>query len=81
MLLIAQAQSPAKPLDHRARFKGWNLDPRWKLEPQWKDGQYFFPEDMPAEALPGDRPIVAFVGGPGEEVAVQFVENNDEIVG
>lgn len=38
-------------------------------------------KEIPTTALPGQRPIVALYGGPGENVAVQFVERAGAIVG
>ena len=37
--------------------------------------------DKPAEAKKGQRPIIAYCGGPGNKVAVQFCEANKKIVG
>lgn len=69
-------------VNHRARFKGWNFDPRWKSSvPVWNGQSYDLPKDLPPVAQPGQRPIVAFVGGDHAILAVQFVENNSEIVG
>lgn len=71
-------------MNHRARFKGWNFDPRWQsVAPRWIEAEqrYIEPVDFNKIAEPGQRPIVAFVGGLDETVAVQFVENNEEIVG
>ena len=69
-------------MNHRARFKGWNFDPRWvEVKPVWNGTGYDLPKDLPQVARPGERPIVAFVGGSSKAVAVQFVENNNEIVG
>ncbi|KAJ1432747.1 hypothetical protein B484DRAFT_394836 [Ochromonadaceae sp. CCMP2298] len=82
--LIARAllmPTPPAEVNHRARFKGWNFDPRWlNGKPEWNGSFY----DIPAEstvAQAGQRPIVAFVGGPGDAVSVQFVESEEEIVG
>ncbi len=68
-------------MDHRARFNGWNLDERW-IEPEtvWNGVSYDIKE-VPTTALPGQRPIVALYGGPGDNVAVQFVERGGSIVG
>ena len=77
-LLIAV---PERPVDHRARFDGWNFDPRW-AEPEviWT-GDKAQVNDGPTTPKKGQRPIVAYVGGPGDKVAVQFVEANAKIVG
>lgn len=77
-LLIAV---PERPVDHRARFDGWNFDPRWE-EPEviWT-GEKAQVNDGPTVPKKGQRPIVAYVGGPGDRVAVQFVEANAKIVG
>jgi hypothetical protein len=69
-------------VDHRARFKGWNLDPRWK-EPEliWNGSNYDIVEN-PTVAKQGQRPIVANVGGPGSKTLIQFVENSEkQIIG
>ena len=72
---------PDRPVDHRARFDGWNFDPRWE-EPEIKwTGNSYSINDKPTVAAKGQRPIVAYVGGPGNTVAVQFVEANKKIVG
>jgi hypothetical protein len=69
-------------VNHRARFKGWNFDRRWKSNvPVWNGKSYDLPADLPAVPKLGQRPIVAFVGGEHNISAVQFVENNSEIVG
>lgn len=78
MLLIPV---PDRPVDHRARFDGWNFDPRW-AEPEVKwNGTSYDVSEKPTAAAKGQRPIVAYVGGPGSEAAVQFVESNKKIVG
>lgn len=69
-------------MDHKARFKGWNLDARWK-EPEivWNGSSYDIIEN-PTVAKPGQRPIVANVGGTGSKTLIQFVENSDkQIIG
>ena len=69
-------------MNHRARFKGWNFDPRWQSPtPIWNGTGYDLPKDLPRVAQPGQRPIVALVGGDHDALAVQFVEVNNEIVG
>jgi hypothetical protein len=74
--------SPPFEVNHRARFKGWNFDKRWKSNvPVWNGKTYDMPGDLPAVPKAGQRPIVAFVGGEHSISAVQFVENNSEIVG
>lgn len=74
--------SPPYTVNHMARFKGWNFDPRWQpAEPEWL-GTHYTARDAPVTvAKPGQRPIVAFVGGDHDILAVQFVETNNEIVG
>lgn len=77
-------QIPIAPraCDHRARFDGWNLDPTLTSpapEKYW-DGKKFIILDNPPSAI-GLRPIVAFVGGSSETTAVEFVEQNNKIVG
>lgn len=77
-----QIPSPPAEVNHRARFKGWNFDPRWQSPtPIWNGTGYDLPQDLPRVAKPGQRPIVAFVGGDHDALAVQFVEVNNEIVG
>ena len=77
-----QIPSPPIEVNHRARFEGWNFDPRWKNNtPIWNGTGYDLPEDLPKVAKPGQRPIVAFMGGPGDTAVVQFVENDKVIVG
>jgi len=74
--------TPPRDVNHRARFKGWNFDPRWvEVKPVWNGSGYDLPKNLPQVARPGERPIVAFVGGTSKAVAVQFVENSNEIVG
>jgi len=82
--LIARAlmiPSPSRPTDHRARFNGWNKEPRW-LQPEitW-NGSTYDVVDIPTVDKKGERPIVAFVGGAGSDIAVQFVQSNKKIVG
>jgi len=73
--------TPPVALNHRARFKGWNFDPRWlPRAPAWNGSGYDLPADATVAEV-GQRPVVAFVGGDGDAVAVQFVEDNEEIVG
>jgi hypothetical protein len=80
--MIIQIPSPPFEVDHKARFKGWNFDLRWEDErPEWNGTHYDFVTAENRVAKPGQRPIVAFVGGKGGETAVQFVESNSEIVG
>ena len=73
--------TPPRTADHRARFNGWNLDERW-IEPEmvWNGVSYDICE-VPTTSLPGQRPIVALFGGPGDKAAVQFVERSGSIVG
>lgn len=72
---------PDRPVDHRARFDGWNFDPRWE-EPEIKwTGSSYSVNDKPVTPAKGQRPVVAYIGGPGDAVAVQFVESNKRIVG
>jgi hypothetical protein len=75
-----QFPAPRRDLNFRARAKGWNLDEVWdgKGNYSWTGTQY----DSLArtEALPGERPIVVFVGK-ADKTAVQFFEFNGEFVG
>jgi len=73
--------SPPREVNHKARFDGWNFEARWE-EPEVKwNGQTFDVSAVPTTPAKGQRPIVAYVGGPGALVAVQFVETNKVIVG
>lgn len=74
-------QLPRRETDHRAKFDGWNLDSRWdSKEAIWNGTSYENPEPQTVPRY-GDRPIVAFVGGAGSEVAVEFAERDKIIVG
>lgn len=77
-LLIA---TPPRPVDHRARYDGWNLDERWITEDMVWNGTNYVQETTPTDVLPGQRPVLAIVAGPGAEVAVEFVERGNKIVG
>ena len=82
--LVARAlliPSPSRPTDHRARFNGWNKDPRW-VEPEitWNGSSYDV-VDVPTVDKRGERPVVAYVGGAGSDIAIQFVQSNKKIVG
>jgi len=72
-------KTPARGVDHRARFDGWNLDPRWIDQPEG----HFDADDKwhevngPNQESQGERPIVAFVGGPGAHCAIQFSQRKD----
>lgn len=73
---------PPRDCDHRARFDGWNLDPLWQTgapERKW-DGKKYLENEHPSPAK-GHRPIVAFVGGDSAVCAVEFVQNEERIVG
>ena len=68
-------------MDHRARFDGWNFDERWEeTELKWL-GEGYEVIEKPTVAKKGQRPIVAYCGGPGGKIAVQFCEANKKIVG
>jgi hypothetical protein len=76
--------SPAYELDHRARFNGWNQDPRWQssvLEGHFDENDVFVDVNAPHQTSAGQRPIVVRVGGVGAHAAVQFVEVNKAIAG
>jgi len=77
-------RTPVREVDHRARFNGWNFDERWKVpDLQW-DGTKYDIVTEPTVALPGQRPILATIGGnilDGKSAAVQFVEINNALVG
>lgn len=70
---------PPRPVDHRARFDGWNLSSRYTEDPEiaWNGTSY----DKVNSPLKGQRPIIAYVAGPGSDIAVQFIEVNSVIVG
>eukprot|EP00597_Dinobryon_sp_UTEXLB2267_P007633 CAMPEP_0170082640 /NCGR_PEP_ID=MMETSP0019_2-20121128/18161_1 /TAXON_ID=98059 /ORGANISM="Dinobryon sp., Strain UTEXLB2267" /LENGTH=403 /DNA_ID=CAMNT_0010297579 /DNA_START=203 /DNA_END=1414 /DNA_ORIENTATION=+ len=74
--------SPPRPADHRARFDGWNFDPRFK-QPKlvWNGDRCNLQEQTEAE--PGQRPVAVFIGDETTNpvAAVQFVESNGSLVG
>lgn len=74
---------PPRTTDHRARYHGWNLEERWAhVEFNW-DGQtydfQFDPQQQPV--LPSERPVVAFVGGEGDYVGMDFVQRDGLMAG
>lgn len=69
--------SPPREVDHRARLKGWNFDPRWQADNYEWDGKQFVEVK---EAKAGQRPIVVF-HTKSDKTAVQFIEFNGEITG
>lgn len=73
--------TPPRPVDHRARYDGWNLDERWITDDMVWNGSNYVQETAPTQALPGQRPVLAVVAGPGADVAVEFVERSNKIVG
>jgi len=76
--------SPAYELDHRARFNGWNHDPRWKssvLEGHFDANDNWVDVNAAHQTSVGQRPIVVRVGGAGAHAAVQFVQVNKAIAG
>jgi hypothetical protein len=78
--IFLQFPAPRGGLNFRARAKGWNHDDVWeeKGNYSWTGTQY---ECLTrGEALPGERPIVVFVGK-ADKTAVQFFEFNGEFVG
>lgn len=87
--LIARSMlisTPPRDVDHRARFDGWNNDPRWQggAEEGAFHGDMWVPAFTPGESAKGQRPVVAFYGGAGDKVAVQFFassENQDINIG
>lgn len=68
--------SPPRPVDHRARFDGWNQDPRWKDSSLSWTGSSYDVKNVSDGVSTGERPITAFIGGKGNTVAVQFVESS-----
>jgi hypothetical protein len=74
---------PPRACNHRARFDGWNFDPRWAAaQVDWNGTSYEIVEPDEQASTEGERPITAFIGGEGSDVSVQFVENKAEkIVG
>ena len=76
-------KTPPREVDHRARFNGWNFDERWNVPDFVWDGVKY-DVAAPTTPLPGQRPILATVGGSvldGKSTAVQFVEVNNALVG
>ena len=76
--------SPPYELDHRARFNGWNKDPRWQSsvkEGYFDENDIFVDVNAPHQLASGQRPIVVRIGGTGTHAAVQFVEVNKAIAG
>ena len=67
-----------------ARFDGWKFDERNiglnYCEGEW-DGKHYNLSAVPLDGGKGQRPIVVYFGGSGKDVAVQFVENKNVIVG
>jgi hypothetical protein len=80
-----QINIPPRETDLRARYNGWNFDPRWEFRDIVWNGQHYDITDKQTVAKPGERPIVAFVGGKGNEdnnnLALQFVQQNGKVVG
>lgn len=72
---------PPRPVDHRSRYNGWNLDPRWRAPVKIWDGSRYVVTENNAAPLKGERPIVAFTGSLGDKVCIQFVESNSKVVG
>jgi len=71
--------TPPRKCDHRARFDGWNFDPRWQeTKVEWTGENYLMTEPDAQSVEGGERPITAFIGGEGGDVSVQFVENSKE---
>ena len=88
--LIARSMlisTPPRDVVHRARFDAWNKDPRWtngNTEEGSFQGDKWVPAFAPGESAKGQRPVVAFYGGAGDKVAVQFFassENQDVNIG
>jgi len=73
---------PPRDCDHRARFDGWNLDPLWQTTAEHRkwDGQKYLIDHNPSPAR-GHRPIVAYIGGDSSVCAVEFIQNDEKIVG
>jgi hypothetical protein len=72
---------PNRNVDHRARFNGWNYDERWIVKESVWNGTDYDLIEYPTSSLPGQRPIVANYGGPGDAIAIQFIERQSVIVG
>ena len=72
-------KTPARGVDHRARFNGWNLDPRWIDQPEghFDADDKWHEANGPNQESQGERPVVAFVGGPGAQCAIQFSQRKD----
>lgn len=72
---------PPREVNPRARFNGWRLDQNLgETDLAWNGKTYDY-SDKAVEPGVGQRPIVAFVGAKGGDVAVQFVEHNKVISG
>eukprot|EP00607_Mallomonas_marina_P003299 CAMPEP_0182428482 /NCGR_PEP_ID=MMETSP1167-20130531/23056_1 /TAXON_ID=2988 /ORGANISM="Mallomonas Sp, Strain CCMP3275" /LENGTH=396 /DNA_ID=CAMNT_0024611417 /DNA_START=101 /DNA_END=1291 /DNA_ORIENTATION=+ len=73
--------TPAREVDHRSRYDGWNLEGRWFTDDMVWNGVQYRKEVAPTEAERGQRPVLAIVGGEGADISVEFVENQSKIVG
>ena len=81
IMMMLQIPTPPRPVDHRARFNGWNMDERWKTdEVKWTGSEYNV-ENIASTSRKGQRPVVAFVGSIGDTTAIQFVESHSKVVG
>jgi hypothetical protein len=75
---------PPRPVDHRARFDGWNFDPRWNQNQASWDGKKYHRATEQTVAAKGDRPITGFFGRDfldNKTAVVQFVEANKKVAG
>jgi hypothetical protein len=72
-------KTPQRGVDHRARFNGWNLDPRWIEMPEghFDENDQWVDKNGADQESAGQRPIVAFVGGAGSHCAIQFAQRKD----
>jgi len=72
---------PPRETNRSARFDNWKLNSTVKeLTTRW-NGKHYYKLDQPENGGKGERPIVVYHGGPGKDVAVQFVEISGSIVG
>lgn len=83
--LWMQIPIPPREVIPIARFDGWRFDERNSADLNYAEGKWngesYDVYETPQYGGIGQRPIVAYVGGPGDDVAVQFVETNGKIVG
>jgi len=73
---------PPRPADHRNRFDGWQNDDRHRsTHAVWNSTTNAFDKMDRPVASKGARPVVAFIAGQNDKIAVQFVDREGRIVG